>query len=93
MSQDSKWTPGHLDVRTIRRRWPTLTTPVAGVVAQAADQGVEGRFECDGMRIDWDMPIEMDDGIVLRCDVFRPIKKGRYPVLLSHGPDGKWLHF
>ena len=26
----------------------------------------------DGMRIDWDAPIEMDDGAVLRCDVFRP---------------------
>jgi len=47
----------------------------------------------DSMQIDWDMPIEMDDGLVLRCDVFRPIKKGRYPVLLSHGPYGKWLHF
>ena len=47
----------------------------------------------DGMRIDWDMPITMDDGLVLRCDVFRPVKKGRYPVLLSHGPYGKWLHF
>ena len=47
----------------------------------------------DGMRIDWDMPITMDDGIVLRCDVFRPVKNGRYPVLLSHGPYGKWLHF
>ena len=47
----------------------------------------------DGMCIDWDMPIEMDDGVVLRCDVFRPIKKGRYPALLSHGPYGKWLHF
>jgi uncharacterized protein len=47
----------------------------------------------DGMRIEWDMPIEMEDGIVLRCDVFRPVKKGRFPVLLSHGPYGKWLHF
>ena len=47
----------------------------------------------DGMRIDWDMPITMDDGLVLRCDVFRPVKKGRYPVILSHGPYGKWLHF
>ncbi|MGA8966153.1 MAG: CocE/NonD family hydrolase, partial [Pseudolabrys sp.] len=47
----------------------------------------------DGMQIDWDMPIEMDDGLVLRCDVFRPVKKGRYPVILSHGPYGKWLHF
>ncbi len=47
----------------------------------------------DGMRIDWDLPIAMDDGLVLRCDVFRPVKNGRYPVLLSHGPYGKWLHF
>ncbi len=47
----------------------------------------------DGMRIDWDMPIKMEDGLVLRCDIFRPIKKGRYPVILSHGPYGKWLHF
>ena len=27
----------------------------------------------DGMRIDWDVPITMDDGLVLRADVFRPI--------------------
>jgi predicted acyl esterase len=47
----------------------------------------------DGMRIDWDLPITMDDGLVLRCDVFRPVKVGRYPVILSHGPYGKWLHF
>jgi len=47
----------------------------------------------DGMRIDWDMPIEMDDGLILRCDIFRPVKNGRYPVILSHGPYGKWLHF
>src|SRR5262249_12492152 len=47
----------------------------------------------DGMRIDWDMPITANDGLVLRCDVFRPIKPGRYPVILSYGPYGKWLHF
>jgi predicted acyl esterase len=47
----------------------------------------------DGMRIDWDLPIRMDDSLVLRCDVFRPVKNGRYPVILSHGPYGKWLHF
>ena len=29
----------------------------------------------DGMRIDWDMPIEMDDGLVLRCDVFGQSRK------------------
>ena len=47
----------------------------------------------DGMRIDWDAPIEMDDGVVLRCDVYRPIEEGKYPVIMSYGPYGKWLHF
>ena len=47
----------------------------------------------DGMRIDWDMPITMDDGLVLRCDIYRPIAEGRYPVILTYGPYGKWLHF
>jgi uncharacterized protein len=47
----------------------------------------------DGMRIDWDVPIEMDDGVVLRADVFRPVAIGRYPVIVSYGPYGKGLAF
>jgi len=47
----------------------------------------------DGMRIDWDVPIAMDDGLVVRADVFRPVPPGRYPVILSYGPYAKWLHF
>jgi predicted acyl esterase len=47
----------------------------------------------DGMRIDWDAPIVMDDGIVLRADVFRPTAAGEYPVILSYGPYAKGLHF
>ena len=47
----------------------------------------------DGIRIDWDVAIAMDDGLVLRCDVFRPDDGGRYPVLLAAGPYGKWLSF
>lgn len=47
----------------------------------------------DGMMIDWDVPIEIDDGLVLRADVFRPIQESRYPVILSYGVYGKWLHF
>ena len=47
----------------------------------------------DGMRIDWDVPITMDDGLVLRGDVYRPTDDGRHPVILSYGPYGKWLHF
>jgi predicted acyl esterase len=47
----------------------------------------------DGMRIDWDVPITMDDGLVVRADVYRPIPEGRYPVILTYGPYGKWLVF
>ncbi len=47
----------------------------------------------DGMRIDWDVPITMDDGLVLRADVFRPVKDGKYPVILSYGPYAKSLAF
>src|SRR6266516_3179238 len=47
----------------------------------------------DGMRIDWDVPIRMDDGLVLRADVFRPLATGEQPVILTYGPYGKWLHF
>ncbi len=47
----------------------------------------------DGMRIDWDVVIEMDDGLQLRADVFRPIEDGRYPVILSYGPYAKGLAF
>jgi predicted acyl esterase len=47
----------------------------------------------DGMRIDWDAAIEMDDGVVLRADVFRPLAEGEYPVILSYGPYAKGLAF
>ena len=29
--------------------------------------------------IDWDVPIAMDDGVVLRADVFRPTSDGAVP--------------
>jgi predicted acyl esterase len=47
----------------------------------------------DGMRIDWDVPITMDDGLVLRADVFRPVTDGKYPVILTYGPYAKGLAF
>src|SRR5947209_6576486 len=47
----------------------------------------------DGMRIDWDVPIPVDDGLVLRADVYRPVRDGKRPVILTYGPYGKWLHF
>ena len=47
----------------------------------------------DGMRIDWDVPVRMDDGLVLMADVFRPVGEGRSPVILSYGPYAKGLAF
>ncbi len=47
----------------------------------------------DGMRIDWDVPIPADDGLVLRADVFRPPAEGSYPVILTYGPYAKGLAF
>ena len=47
----------------------------------------------DGMRIDWDVAVTMDDGLVLRADVFRPVKDGKFPVILSYGPYAKNLAF
>ena len=47
----------------------------------------------DGMRIDWDVPIRMDDGLILRADIYRPIEEGEYPAILTYGPYGKYLAF
>ena len=47
----------------------------------------------DGMHIEWDVAVEMDDGVVLRADVFRPVGDGRYPVILSYGPYAKGWRF
>jgi uncharacterized protein len=54
------------------------------------EEGTELR---DGMRIDWDVAIRMDDGVTLRADVFRPIEEGRYPAILTYGPYAKGLAF
>jgi uncharacterized protein len=47
----------------------------------------------DGMQIEWDAPIPMDDGLVLRADVFRPVGEGKYPVIMTYGPYAKGLAF
>lgn len=47
----------------------------------------------DGMRIEWDVPIQMEDGTILRADIYRPVQDGKYPVILSLGPYAKNLNF
>ena len=46
-----------------------------------------------GMQIDWDVPIVMDDGVVIRADVFRPLGNGLAPAIVSYGPYGKGMRF
>ena len=52
-----------------------------------------GRSEQDNMLIEWDVGIAMDDGVVVRADVFRPLLSGKWPVLLTYGPYAKGLAF
>ena len=40
----------------------------------------------DGMKIDWNVNVSMDDGLVLKADVFRSIENEQYPVLLPYCP-------
>jgi hypothetical protein len=45
----------------------------------------------DGMRIDWNVPITMDNGLILRADVFRPVFDGKYKFILAMVPYVKGL--
>jgi uncharacterized protein len=45
------------------------------------------------MLIDYHVPVPMDDGAVLRADVFRPATERRHPVILTYGPYAKGLAF
>lgn len=47
----------------------------------------------DGMQVEWDVSITMDDGLVLQADVYRPLEDGKYPVILTYGPYAKGLSF
>jgi hypothetical protein len=45
------------------------------------------------MRVTWHQPIEMDDGLVLRADVYRPIEDVACPVILNYGIYAKGLAY
>ncbi|MCC7105003.1 MAG: hypothetical protein IT307_07655, partial [Chloroflexi bacterium] len=52
-----------------------------GVVTVSQTVQVNERTEIrDGMTVDFHVPIPMNDGIVLRADVYRPIGDGQYPA-------------
>jgi uncharacterized protein len=87
--------PGH---QRFARSPPTGESPQQSAGMTRQSEGVmtslQQRTEVrDGMRIDFDVPITMDDGVVLRADVFRPLNEGKFPVILSYGPYAKNLAF
>jgi predicted acyl esterase len=46
-----------------------------------------------GMRVLWDLPVAMDDGIELRANVYLPPKEGAYPVVMAMTDYAKDLPF
>ncbi|WP_228559360.1 CocE/NonD family hydrolase [Catenulispora pinisilvae] len=65
-------------------------------IAETTAPDLDGPFRVDvvgDMTIEWDVPIVVDDGNVLRADVFRPTAPGDYPVVLTYGPYGKGKPF
>ena len=46
-----------------------------------------------GMILEHDVAVAMDDGVVLRANVYRPDAPGRFPVVMLHGPYGKDVHW
>lgn len=59
----------------------------------AAEDALTFTRSAEGMRIDYQVPVPMRDGAVLRADVFRPPQAGSFPVILSHGVYAKGLPF
>src|SRR5437762_2937260 len=45
----------------------------------------------DDIRVIYDVPATMRDGVILRSNVYRPASEGRWPVLLLRIPYGKHL--
>ena len=45
------------------------------------------------MLVERDLPITMDDGLVLRADVYRPDTTAPVPVIMTHGPYGKGVRW
>jgi uncharacterized protein len=54
---------------------------------------MQSRDVGNAMIIERDLPIEMDDGVVLRADVYRPDTKKAVPVIMTAGPYGKGVMY
>lgn len=48
----------------------------------------------DGMRITWNAPVRMSDGVTLRADIYRPVDAtAKSPIIISHGVYAKGLSY
>jgi predicted acyl esterase len=51
------------------------------------------RQATETMVIERDLPITMDDGLILRADVYRPKAEVPAPVIMTSGPYGKGVMY
>lgn len=62
------------------------------LLKKGSRQGEEAMpLKCD-MIFDGDVPIEMDDGTVIFCDIIRPVTEEKVPAIISYSPYGKHIH-
>jgi hypothetical protein len=64
---------------------------LAGCHAPAPDVAPASAPEGGRVRVERDIAVPMRDGVVLRADVYRPERTGRFPVLVYRTPYGKHL--
>ena len=81
------------DVTSSRDQAAAAAAGPATAAGPAAPAGPADPAGAADMVIERDVPVPVDDGVVLRADVFRPPGPGRHPVLLSYGPYAKGLAF
>src|SRR5262249_20143417 len=60
---------------------------------EAGRRALGGGLERRVVLIEWDVEVPVDDGTVLRADVFRPDDDQLHPAILTYGPYGKGLAY
>ena len=54
----------------------------------------EARSEIsDGIQIDWDVAIEMDDGVIIRADVFHPVSMSGQDITIKAHDGGDYMGY
>lgn len=43
----------------------------------------------NGLRVEYDVPVELRDGVTIYIDILKPVAEGTYPVLVCWAPYGK----